>query len=79
MSVYVDRLRPVKPTAAWPWPYAAHLTADSPEELHAFAGWLGLKKEWFQDHPRHPHYDLTVTKHLAAKKRGAVEIGKEIP
>lgn len=66
MSVYVDRLRPVTPTAKWPWHYAAHLTADTLDELHAFARKLGLKREWFQDHPRHPHYDLTDNKRLEA-------------
>jgi len=29
------------------------------EELHFFAAQVGLRREWFQDHPRHPHYDLT--------------------
>lgn len=37
-----------------------HMVADSLEELHDFAKELGLKREWFQDHPRHPHYDLTT-------------------
>ena len=43
-----------------------HLTStENEEELHAFAGKMGLKREWFQchsDHPerRRPHYDLTT-------------------
>jgi len=37
-----------------------HLVSDfCLEELHFFAQQIGLKREWFQDHPRHPHYDLT--------------------
>lgn len=37
---------------------SAHLTADTLEELHAFARRLQLSHAWFQ--PRsHPHYDLT--------------------
>lgn len=28
---------------------SAHLTADTLDELHAFAARLGLKREWFQD------------------------------
>jgi len=37
-----------------------HLIGDSVEELHSFARGMGLKKEWFQSCPRHPHYDLTT-------------------
>jgi len=37
-----------------------HLVGDSLEELHKFARGMGLKREWFQDHPQHPHYDLTT-------------------
>ena len=37
-----------------------HLVGDSLEELHEFAQRVGLRREWFQDHPRHPHYDLTT-------------------
>lgn len=61
---------------------AGHLISDeSLEELHDFAlNKLGFKVDWFQDHPTHPHYDLTTAK---AKKRaeqaGAVKISsKEI-
>lgn len=36
-----------------------HLATDgSIEELHIFAQSIGLKREWFQSHPRHPHYDV---------------------
>jgi hypothetical protein len=36
-----------------------HLATNGPiEELHEFAQSIGLKREWFQDHPRHPHYDV---------------------
>jgi len=39
-----------------------HLASDeSLDELHAFAKSVGLKREWFQDHPRHPHYDVWGT------------------
>jgi len=36
-----------------------HLIGTTLGELHSFAQRIGLKREWFQDHPRHPHYDLT--------------------
>jgi len=28
-------------------------------ELHAKAAQVGLKREWFQPHCRHPHYDAS--------------------
>jgi hypothetical protein len=40
--------------------------------LHDFAAQLGLKREWFQSHPTHPHYDLTRTRREDALKLGAV-------
>ena len=39
---------------------AGHLIADSVTELHLFAETLGLRREWFQEHDKHPHYDLTT-------------------
>lgn len=51
---------------------SCHLTADTTEELHVFAKRIGLKRSWFQDHPLHPHYDLTAKKRHAAILRGAV-------
>jgi len=35
-----------------------HLMADSVDELHTAAQRCGAARAWFQDHPRHPHYDL---------------------
>lgn len=49
---------------------SAHLTADTLDELHAFAKRLGLKREWFQDHIV-PHYDLSPKRHAAALALGA--------
>lgn len=46
------------------WTDGIHLVADSMSELHAFAFNMGLRREWFQDHLRHPHYDLTTTRAL---------------
>jgi hypothetical protein len=77
LTVYVD------PIIAWGWkpPFdkgSCHLTADTLEELHAFAARLGMRRAWFQDHPLCPHYDLTpgrreVAVRLGAKEEGAIE------
>ena len=73
VTVYVDdwrQLATVGPvTGRW-----SHLTADSDEELHAFAARLGLRREWFQDHHRDPtrhHYDVTEPTRQAAIEAGA--------
>lgn len=72
MTVYVDDVRV--------WGNAkhrcfargsAHLTADTLDELHAFAKRLGLKREWFQDHILVPHYDLSPKRHATALALGA--------
>jgi hypothetical protein len=82
MAVYVDPLFTWPITATKPAARAlarrtggrwCHLTADTLDELHAFAGRLGLKRAWFQNHPRHPHYDLTPGKRAQAVRMGAVE------
>lgn len=52
-----------------------HLVADTLDELHEFAANIGLKREWFQDHPRHPHYDTTSKdKKLKAVNAGAMVV-----
>jgi hypothetical protein len=58
-----------------------HLISDhSLQELHLFANKLGLKREWFQDKPERPHYDLTTTRARArAEAAGAILVdGREI-
>lgn len=81
MAVYVDEL------ATWPLDFVApaarkhgarwcHLTADTPEELHAFAARIGLYRRWCSDctQPRSRllHYDLTPGKRVAALRAGAI-------
>ncbi len=55
-----------------------HLVADTLDELHKFAQAMGLKREWFQNHRRHPHYDLT-TKRAVSRVilKGAVCVDAE--
>ena len=69
------------------WPHAracfragsCHLTTDAGlDELHAFAERIGMRREWFQDHPIAPHYDLTVRRRAHALRLGAIEVsGRE--
>lgn len=75
MTIYVDdsfipaKLPGMRP-AIW-----CHLTADTKDELHAFARSIGLRRSWFQDKARGLwHYDITKTVRIKAVKAGAVEI-----
>lgn len=75
MAVYVD-------AAIWEWAGElwCHLTADTAEELHAFAATLGLRRSRFQSKPGRPwvdHYDITEPKRRDAVALGAVEITLE--
>lgn len=70
MAIYVD------PVFTWPgkgqW---CHMMTDGDlSELHAMAERLGLKRAWFQNKPRHPHYDLRPSKRALAVQYGAVEV-----
>jgi hypothetical protein len=53
----------------------AHLVCRDEDALHAFARRIGLRRRWFQNRGRHPHYDLT-TAHMAVKAQdaGAVRV-----
>lgn len=53
-----------------------HLVTDGElEELHQFAASIGLKREWFQDHGDHPHYDTIVESKMdLAIKHGAMMV-----
>ena len=78
MAVYVDdaditasvSYRGRKLSSRW-----CHLTADSREELDAFAVKLGMRKSWIQ-HPGtwKEHYDLTEKRRDKAVLLGAVEV-----
>lgn len=69
--VYVDKLRD------WGWRLGAscHLTADTLNELHAFAASVGMMPAWFQNGRSGPHYDLTASRRAKAIQLGAVELG----
>jgi len=69
---YVDTLLDY----GWRLGPSCHLMADSLDELHDMAARLGLKRRWFQDDPRLPHYDLTTRRRAAAVHLGAREVGR---
>lgn len=73
MTVYVD-----EPVNRWRGRYWCHLFADDVDELHAFAKKLGLKRVWFQDDKRLPHYDVTANKRDEAILRGAVGVDRRV-
>jgi hypothetical protein len=73
VTVYVDEFRRWGPTKLAIFRAgSSHLTADTLDELHALAQRIGLRREWFQDHRLHPHYDLTKARRAAALLAGAV-------
>lgn len=86
MTVYVDdfRISARVGNINGRW---SHLTADTRDELHAFAARLGLRRTWFQDlETKHPsprpgsfaaeswHYDVTDSKRRQAIRLGAVPV-----
>ncbi len=74
MAVYVDELFETEKTPRWRYTKACHLTADTLDELHEFAQRIGMRRQWFQEHPKHPHYDLTAGRRRTAVRLGAVEV-----
>lgn len=71
MTVYVDE-------AVWPFrgQLFCHMMTDNPDltELHDMAEHIGMRREWFQDKPHYPHYDLPPVMRARAVAAGAVEI-----
>lgn len=51
-----------------------HLVSTNLDDLHDFAGSIGMKKEWFQCPPKAsaPHYDLNEKRKNFAVKNGAI-------
>lgn len=79
MSVYVDWLMDHGWTLRGRRVKSCHMTADTPEELHAMAEAIGMKRSWYQSSPPHslPHYDLTPSRRADAVARGAVELDRK--
>lgn len=70
MSVYVDNMR-----AGFGRMVMCHMIADTDDELHAMAAYIGLEHRWHQKAGTpHSHYDLSLSKRALAVKAGAREI-----
>ncbi|MEU1663624.1 DUF4031 domain-containing protein [Streptomyces sparsogenes] len=82
MTVYVDEVRDytlIAKARRLRHTHWCHLTADTEEELHAFAKRLGLRRSWFQKKSEQDyrwHYDITPPKRAQAVRLGAVEIDR---
>ena len=76
MTIFVDELRDVRGITGQGTPGLwCHMVTDGAlEELHQFAEQIGLQRRWFQNHPRHPHYDLPPSARAAAVQQGAVAV-----
>ena len=72
MSVYVDS--PTTYPTTIRHKTFSHMWADSEDELHEMAQFLGLKRAWHQPNPPHSisHYDITPPKRTLAIRAGAV-------
>jgi len=78
VTVYVDPLQNRIPNQAWRYSRSCHMYTDGElEELHELAERMGLKRKWFQQHPKLPHYDLTANMRKLAIRLGAVEASLE--
>ena len=73
MSVYVDALMRHGWVLHGRATASCHMYADDVDELHAMAARIGMKRAWFQEHDRLPHYDLTPSRRALAVANGAVE------
>lgn len=68
MTVYVDA-----PSHKLGRMIMCHTAADTIDELHAMAEFLGVRR-WFQDKPGAPHYDISKTNRERAIRNGTVEV-----
>jgi hypothetical protein len=76
MAIYVDELRDYRILRGQGLPglWCHMITDGSLDELHEFAMRIGIHPRRFQDHPRHPHYDLMPASRALALALGAVPV-----
>lgn len=76
MTIYVDELRDYRAIMGRGFPglWCHMITDGPPEELHEFARRLGIHPGRYQNHSRHPHYDLMPASRALALSLGAVEV-----
>lgn len=51
-----------------------HMWSDDLDALHRMAKRIGMRREWFQNKPGFPHYDLVFSRRQTALSLGAVEM-----
>ena len=74
MAVYIDGAR-----NGFGRMVMCHMLADTPEELHAMADKIGMKRQWYQspDKASFPHYDLSLSRRKLAVENGAKELTRQ--
>lgn len=54
------------------------VSTESETELHCFARRIKLAESWYQNHPEHPHYDLTTKRaQTRAELAGAIKVSSQ--
>jgi len=69
VSIYVDNAQ-----VMWKGKKRFHMSADSLEELHSFWQKHNINKCWFDNHPKHPHYDITEIQRTHILENGAIAV-----
>jgi hypothetical protein len=78
MAVYVDGLRNYDGKEAFfRGKRSCHMYADAELQLHDMAERIGMRRSWFQNDFRLPHYDLVEKRRALAIRFGAIEHTRE--
>jgi hypothetical protein len=51
-----------------------HMMADTLDELFKMADLIGINRKYYQNNPRHPHFDICKSKKKLAILNGAIEV-----
>jgi len=71
MAVYVDRAE-----NSFGRMKMCHMIADTPDELHAMAERIGMRRTWYQTRASFPHYDVAKGRREATIEAGAIDCDK---